>query len=392
MMIRQFVCQQLFRQLDRLHTGSLQLITPDGQSRTFAGQHPGEAATLQIHDWCVVGNMLRKGDIGFAEDYRAGHWETDNLGALLTLVLSNRSALHGLISGSWLSRLYALFCAGLRRNSLRGSKKNIQAHYDLGNAFYRLWLDPSMTYSAAIFQDQQGSLQQGSLQQAQYRKYDRILARLPRASGRLLEIGCGWGGFAERAQHQGDFDLKGITLSAQQHDYARHRLADKATIALEDYRHQTGRFDHIVSIEMFEAVGERYWPTYFKKIAALLHKKGKAVVQTILINEAAFPHYRRSSDFIRNFIFPGGMLPSFSRFQAEAARAGLQSAPAFYFGQCYARTLADWLARFEQQRDQVRALGFDEGFIRLWRFYLSACMAGFKTGYTNVMQVELSHG
>ena len=387
MMIKQFVCNQLFRQLDRLHTGRLQVITPDGRSRLFTGRRQGETVTLQINDWCVVGNILRKGDIGFAEDYRAGHWETDNLSAFLTLVLLNRSALHSLLNARWLSRIGALLAYWLRTNSLRGSKKNIQAHYDLGNAFYQLWLDPSMTYSAAIFHNRQESLQQ-----AQYRKYDRIVDRLQRASGRLLEIGCGWGGFAERAQHRGDFDVKGITLSAQQHDYARHRLADKATIALEDYRHQTGKFDHIVSIEMFEAVGERYWPTYFKKIAHLLHKKGKAVIQTIVINEAAFPQYRRGSDFIRSFIFPGGMLPSLSRFKAEAGQVGLQSAHEFYFGQCYARTLGYWLTRFEQQRDQVKALGFDDGFMRLWRFYLSACIAGFKTSYTNVMQVELSHG
>ena len=273
----------------------------------------------------------------------------------------------------------------LRLNSVKGSKKNIHAHYDLGNDFYKLWLDPSMTYSSGIFKNSNDTLEQ-----SQYNKYDRILDCLGEDKGSLLEVGCGWGGFAERAQTRGDFDVRGVTLSEEQHDYARDRLGAKADIVLEDYRHQNGTFDNIVSIEMFEAVGERYWPTYFNKIGSLLSKNGKAVIQTITMNDKDFPRYRQGGDFIRSYIFPGGMLPSPSRFEREVQKAGMQTGNTFYFGQDYARTLESWLHVFDQKKDEVIALGFDEGFIRLWRFYLAACIAGFRTGRTDVMQVELS--
>ena len=243
-----------------------------------------------------------------------------------------------------------------------------------------------MTYSAAIYKDQNETLEQ-----AQHNKYDRIVDCLNQNSGSLLEVGCGWGGFAERAQDKGDFGIKGITLSEEQHDYARDRLGQKANIVLEDYRHQNGKFDNLVSIEMFEAVGERYWPTYFNKIGDLLSKNGKAVIQTITMNEHDFPRYRRGGDFIRSYIFPGGMLPSPSRFREEAEKAGLKAGNESYFGQDYATTLEHWLKDFEAKRDEVKALGFDDGFIRLWRFYLAACVAGFRTGRTDVMQVELAH-
>ncbi len=273
-----------------------------------------------------------------------------------------------------------------RINTLKGSKKNIHAHYDLGNAFYKLWLDPSMTYSSAIFDDSTKNLEQ-----AQHRKYDRIIDELDAGSGSLIEVGCGWGGFAERAQQRGDFDIKGITLSEEQHAFAQQRLGNSADIVLEDYRHQQGKFQHIVSIEMFEAVGERYWQTYFAKLKSMLQQKGKAVVQTITINEADFPRYRRGGDFIRSFIFPGGMLPTPTRFKQEAAKAGLKVDNEFFFGYDYAKTLGVWLNNFDAEINKVKALGFDESFIRLWRFYLAACISGFNTDRTNVMQVTLSH-
>lgn len=227
--------------------------------------------------------------------------------------------------------------------------------------------------------------------QAQHNKYDRILDRMETASGNVLEVGCGWGGFAERAHEKGDYALKGITLSDEQHDFAKARTNGYADIVLEDYRHQTGSYDRIVSIEMFEAVGERFWPTYFKKLGELMKPAGKAVIQTITINDTDFNRYRASGDFIRSFIFPGGMLPSPSRFRQEAAKAGLKVENEYFFGQDYARTLTEWLRTFDEKVDKVRALGFDEGFIRLWRFYLGACAGGFRAGRTNVMQVEVSH-
>jgi cyclopropane-fatty-acyl-phospholipid synthase len=206
----------------------------------------------------------------------------------------------------------------------------------------------------------------------------------------VLEVGCGWGGFAERALQQGDYAIKGITLSQEQHDYARERLGRNAQIALEDYREQKGKFDNIISIEMFEAVGEKFWQTYFNKISSLLHQKGKAVIQTITMNETEYPAYRKGTDFIRSYIFPGGMLPAPSVFEKEAARQGLRTENKFFFGQDYAKTLEVWLDNFDKKRLEIMAQGFDEGFIRLWRFYLASCIAGFRTGHTNVMQVELA--
>ena len=385
-MLAQLTSDQLFRRLDHLDTGRLSVTTPDGKTRVFEGKNAGDSASIELRDWSVISNMIRKGDIGFAEDYRAGNWETDNLTALTTLGLINRRALDQFVTGITFSRTCSMLSYMLYINTLKGSKKNIHAHYDLGNDFYKLWLDPTMTYSAALFKKHNEPLEQ-----AQHNKYDRIIDCLDQDSGSLLEIGCGWGGFAERAQDKGDFGIKGVTLSEEQHDFAHKRLGTKAHIALEDYRHQDGTYDNIVSIEMFEAVGERYWPTYFQKIGSLLSKNGKAVIQTITINEQDFPRYRRGGDFIRSYIFPGGMLPSLSRFKEETRAAGLKTHNEFFFGQDYAKTLSYWLQEFEQKQDRVKALGFDDGFIRLWRFYLAACIAGFKTGRTDVMQVELSH-
>ena len=385
-MITQRILEKFLRVLDCLDSGVLRLITPDGKIRIFEGKSPGESVNMELRDWRVLGNMLRKGHIGLAEDYCAGNWETDNLTALATFGFVNWMALNRFLEGHKFWRALSMLSYLTHINSLKGSKKNIRAHYDLGNDFYELWLDPSMTYSSAIFKNKNETLEQ-----AQQNKYNRILDHLDQNSGRLLEIGCGWGGFAQCAQGRGDYELRGITLSKEQYDYARERLGSKANIVLEDYRHQEGKFDNIVSIEMFEAVGERYWKTYFSKINSLLKKNGRAVIQTITLDDKNFSRYRRNSDFIRSYIFPGGMLPSPSRFRQEVERAGLRSSKEFCFGQDYARTLEHWLARFDQKRDQIKALNFDDRFIRLWRFYLASCIAGFRTGSIDVMQVELSH-
>ncbi len=378
--------EKLFGKLDKLDCGELTIITPDGKSRTFAGKNVGEQATIELKSWQVIPDLIHKGDIGLAESYRDGEWETDNLTGLIMLGIMNRKSFEQIINVNFLFRMIARFSYMLRQNTKAGSRKNILQHYDLGNEFYKLWLDPSMTYSSALYKTGDESLEE-----AQYNKYDRILERLQGNSGRLLEIGCGWGGFADRAVDQGDFAIKGITLSDEQHDYANKRLDGRATIALEDYRAQTGQFDHIVSIEMFEAVGEKFWSTYFEKMAALLKKNGKALVQTITMNEYDFPRYRKGGDFIRSHIFPGGMLPSVSCFKAEVQKAGLHYDSDFFFGQDYARTLSEWLSTFEHKRNQILSMGFDDSFIRLWRFYLASCIAGFRTQHINVMQVELKH-
>jgi cyclopropane-fatty-acyl-phospholipid synthase len=386
-MINKTAAEQLLKRLDQLSWGALTVTTPDGKIRTYTGNSSAEHhATIVVHDWSVFTNMIRKGDIGFADDYREGKWDTDDINRLVELGLRNQSAVDAMVTGNKLYNLLSNLLYLFKVNTVKGSKKNIHAHYDLGNAFYRLWLDSSMTYSSALFKSEQETLTQ-----AQDNKYDRMLDCIGANSGSLLEVGCGWGGLAERAISRGDFDVKGITLSEEQHAFAQQRLGLQANIVLEDYRHQAGLYDHIISIEMFEAVGEHFWPTYFQKMKSLLAKNGKAVVQTITINEQDFPRYRRGGDFIRSFIFPGGMLPSVSRFKQEAEKAGLKTHKPFMFGHDYARTLEIWLDNFDQQRQQILALGFDDGFIRLWRFYLAACAAGFRTNKTDVMQMELSH-
>lgn len=385
-MYAKIVTDKLFKKLDALEMGQLTVVTPDGQTRCFAGAKQGDAATLKLNDWNVIPNMIRKGDIGFAEDYKAGLWDTDNLVGLTTLGLVNKKALDDLVMGSRLSQMMNAISYLFRLNTIKGSRKNIHAHYDLGNDFYKLWLDPSMTYSSAIYEGHADTLEQ-----AQNNKYDRILNCLNGKTGSLLEVGCGWGGFADRAVNTGDFSLKGITVSDAQHAYASQRLGYKASIEMEDYRHQTGTYDHIVSIEMFEAVGEAFWPTYFNKLGSLLKKDGRAVIQTITMNDNDFPQYRKGADFIRSYIFPGGMLPSPSRFKQECEKAGLRTDNAYSFGLDYARTLQEWLTRFDQKRDEILAMGFDESFIRLWRFYLAGCIAGFRSGRTDVMQIEVTH-
>lgn len=385
-MFTKFAADQLFRRLDSLESGTLTVTTPDGQTRVFNGRTPGEKAHIEVHDWSVITNMMAKGDIGFADDYRAGKWQADSLIDLTSIGLKNRRALDNLIAGSNFMRTASMFSYLFKMNTLKGSRRNIHEHYDLGNDFYSLWLDPTMTYSSALYKH--GG---ESMVQAQYNKYDRIIECMEAKSGRILEVGCGWGGFAERAHEKGDYYLKGITLSDEQRVYARKRTKGYADIVLEDYRHQTGIYDRIVSIEMFEAVGERFWPVYFKKLGELMKANGKAVIQTITINDTDFERYRRGGDFVRSFIFPGGMLPSPSRFRQEATKAGLKVKNEFFFGPDYARTLAEWLKTFDEKVEEVKALGFDDGFIRLWRFYLGACAGGFRAGRTNVMQLEVTH-
>lgn len=377
---------RFFKKLDNVEYGRVELMTPDGRTRTFEGAKPGPSAQIHLKNWDVLPNLAAKGDVGLAQDYQVGNWETDDLQSLLSFALANGQVMEKYLHGNKLLQMGMRLMYLLRSNNRKGSKRNIQAHYDLGNSFYALWLDRTMTYSSAIF-----GTGTETLESAQHRKYDRIIDRIDCKSGSILEIGCGWGGFGERALERGDFGVRGITLSEEQRRFANSRLQGRADIVLEDYRDQRGLFDNIVSIEMFEAVGERYWPVYFQKIQALLAKKGKAVIQTITIDDAHFDRYRKGGDMIRSFIFPGGMLPSPRRFQQEAEKAGLRMTDRFDFGQDYATTLEKWMANFDANTHAVKALGFNDEFIRLWRFYLAACIAGFRTRRTDVMQVELQH-
>lgn len=377
----------VLKMLRHLEQGALRVICPDGSLLSFgSGAAP---VSIRLKNWKPCIAAMKSGDIGFAESFIAGDWETDDLAALLQLLIHNRDRLESIIYGSWwgglLYRLRHLF----NRNSKAGSRRNIHAHYDIGNRFYRLWLDPSMTYSSALF-----SSPELTLEQAQQAKYARIFDQLQLVDGgRVLEIGCGWGGFAELATQRGA-QLTGLTLSTEQLAFAQQRLqqadlAAQADLRLQDYRDVDGEFDAIASIEMFEAVGEAYWDSYFACVARRLKAGGRACIQTITIADALFARYRKGSDFIQQYIFPGGMLPSPAVFRTYAQRHGLAMVDELSFGADYARTLAEWHRSFNQQLPAVRAQGFDERFIRTWSFYLAYCEAGFRAGSIDLYQFTL---
>jgi len=374
----------VFSLLENIRGGMLEIRLPGGACQLFGeGEH---GICLQVHDEAMFSQILAKGDIGLAEAYLDGHWDSPDITGLLRLLASNRDALRRAVYGSWRNLLAARVRHWLNRNSRTGSKRNIMAHYDLGNDFYKLWLDPSMSYSSAVYRE----ADDGSLETAQHAKYRRILNCLKAAPGQnVLEIGCGWGGFAEMAVQDG-LRTTGLTLSPAQLDWAQKRVPS-ADLRLQDYRDLDEQFDHVVSIEMFEAVGERWWPTYFKTLAKALKPEGRAVVQSITIRDDIFPEYRRSTDFIQQYIFPGGMLPSRTAFRAAAAKQGLIVRAEYAFGEDYARTLAEWRHNFEASWPEIQKLGFDEPFRRLWRLYLCYCEAGFLAGNIDVVQFELTH-
>jgi cyclopropane-fatty-acyl-phospholipid synthase len=386
--------------LEKLSIGSLTVRLPDGQSHAFGNGAPH--AEMVLTNWNVCEAALKSGDIGFGATYIAGDWSSPDLLALMSVMVANRNAIEAVIYGKWWGRMLYRVRHLMRRNTRTGSKKNIHAHYDIGNAFYRLWLDASMTYSSALFADGRSAAEASArddfaaLPSAQQAKYDRVLDQLAlRAGARVLEIGCGWGGFAEAAARRG-LQVTGLTLSNEQLEFARERITtngldEAVSIDLRDYRDSSGQYDGIASIEMFEAVGERYWADYFECIKKRLKVGGRATVQTITIAEHLFDDYRTSSDFIQQYIFPGGMLPSISTFERAAAAAGLRVVEGFEFGQHYARTLAAWMTRFGEHEREVRESGFDIAFIRTWNFYLAYCAAAFRFENTNVVQFTLEH-
>lgn len=379
----------LFRLLTRLDTGHLVLTTPDGVRRRFAGARDGPTAELAIRDWSAIAAMTRGAEIGIFECWRDGLLATPDMTTFLKLCAANQLALERVFYGNPVTALLLRLAHALRPNTRAGARKNIHAHYDLGNDFYALWLDRGMTYSSALFSATD------DLAAAQDAKYDRLLDVLGvDSSHHVLEVGCGWGGFAERAAATRGCRVTGLTISQAQLDFGRARmekagLADPVDLRFCDYRDARGQYDRIVSIEMVEAVGERYWPAYFSTLRERLKPGGRAAIQSIVIAEGAFDRYRRSSDFIRQYIFPGGMLPSVSRFVAQARAAGLEARTPFLFGRDYAETLRRWRRDFDAREDEVRALGFDSRFLAAWRFYLHYCEAGFDAGRVDVMQIEL---
>lgn len=378
----------LLRMLERLRHGRLELVLPTGERRVFGGD-PGPEARLHLRDWSAAGAILRTGDIGLGEAYIDGLCDIDRPADLLGIAILNAAHIERAFYGQWAPVLWQRVRHLLRANTRAGSRRNILAHYDLGNEFYRLWLDPTMTYSSAWF----GGDLSAPLEGAQQAKYARILDRLQASPGqRILEIGCGWGGFAEAAARRG-LHVHGITISRAQLEYARARIAaaglsDRVRLSFVDYRDIDGAYDHVVSIEMIEAVGERYWPAYFGAVHDRLVPGGRALIQAISIEGAAWPRYRRGTDFIQRHVFPGGMLAPVEVYLREAAAAGLAERGWTGFGLDYAETLRRWLVDFSEAEPQVRRLGFDERFLRLWRFYLAYCEAGFAHGRTDVVHFE----
>ncbi len=373
----------------RLAHGSLSVQLPGGEMRQFGnGQAPH--ATLRLHNWAVCAAALKSGDIGFAETYIAGDWSTPDLTALLELFICNRAEVEGIIYGTWLGRLAFRVKHLLNRNTKANSQKNIHAHYDLGNAFYSLWLDGTMNYSSALFE---GDLSK-PLQEAQHAKVRRALRMVNAQAGdRILEIGCGWGALAEKAALEFGARVTGVTLSTEQLAFAKARMAGlgaSADLRLQDYREiDDGPYDAVCSIEMVEAVGREYWPTYFASVARLLKSGGRACIQSIVIDDALFDRYVASTDFIQQYIFPGGCLPCPREFRAQAAAAGLSVVDELAFGPDYAETCRRWRSDFLAQRAQVLALGFDERFMRIWEFYLAYCEAAFTRSNIDVVQYTL---
>lgn len=387
--------RRVVKLLQQLRHGSLSVMWPDGRTTQF-GQHddarPSLHAHLHLHNWKPLSQAIKSGDIGFAEGYIAGDWSTPHLPELLQLLVANRREMDELIFGHWLGRLVYRVRHLLNRNTRRNSAKNIHAHYDLGNAFYQLWLDPTMNYSSAWFGDDRSQ----DLSQAQSAKVHRALCMVSVKPGdRVMEIGCGWGALAEMGGLEFGAHMHGVTLSHEQLAYAKDRmqrvgLAANSDLRLQDYRDiDDGPYDAICSIEMLEAVGQEYWPTYFDTVQRLLKPGGKACIQTIVIDDALFERYVKSTDFIQQYIFPGGCLPCPREFRTQATNAGLRIVDEMAFGLDYAETLRRWRHAFLADKPRVLALGFDERFVRIWDFYLAYCEAAFDQANIDVVQFTL---
>lgn len=373
--------------LSKIKYGTVVLTTPEGEKFNFLGLEKGEHVSIHILNWKFCEEIFLKGDIGLGESYIDGMWDCDNINSLIKFGIDNNQSLERVIKGSLLKIFFYRLKHNLNRNSRIGSKKNIHAHYDLGNSFYQLWLDPTMTYSSALFNGLNLSLED-----AQYRKYQNILDQLDlKPDDHILEVGCGWGGFMEYAALKG-IKVTGITISNEQYEFSKNRLKNYpafATVKLMDYRDINEKYDHIISIEMFEALGEQYWETYFKILSSALNENGKLIIQSIIINDKDFSSYRKGTDFIQQYIFPGGMLPSPSAFNKVASKNNFKVIGCLEFGKDYALTLKFWEENFLNSLDSVKEIGFDDKFIRTWKFYLNYCRGGFEAGKIGVYQFYL---
>ncbi len=387
----------LVRLARHLPVGSIRIIGPDGHMHKVVGPNPGPHAELHIHNERCIRRFMIGGMLGFNEAYLDEDWSSPDITALFDYALANEKAMSDVLQGKGWYRFLSGLGHMFRRNTRKGSRKNISAHYDLGNAFYEAWLDPSMTYSSALFADPDRPDPAENLTTAQARKYDHLAQQLQLTEGmHVLEVGCGWGGFAEHAARHYGVRVTAITISEQQFTYARERIAKAGLehlveIRFQDYRDVPERFDAIASIEMFEAVGESFWPVFFQQIHERLKPGGLAALQIITIEDHRFSHYRVKADYIQKYIFPGGMLPSPTVLADQIAQADLQVVEQLSFGQSYAETLARWQASFQSVWPEISAMGFDQRFKRIWEQYLAYCQAGFTAGAIDVVQVALKH-
>lgn len=376
----------------RLGEGRLDILLPDGRRFRIEGKRPGLVAELHVHNPDLFARMIREGDLGFCDAYLDGWWSTPDLQAFLDLIqLPPNNPVQDSFPGVALVRVFEKFRFWLQSNTRDQARKNISYHYDLGNDFYRLWLDDSMTYSSALF-----LTGQEDLEKAQEQKYASMVDQMGAQPGdHVLEIGCGWGGFAEYAATKRGLRVTGLTISKAQYDYAVERIAragisDRVEIKLQDYRDERGVYDGIASIEMFEAVGERYWPTYFNVLRDRLKPGRHATLQIITIPDDRWKVYKRGVDFIQKYIFPGGMLPAPFRLHEEAEKAGLSVRGSIEFAESYSLTLRRWHDMFNERWDEVARLGFDERFRRMWNFYLASCAGAFRGGNCDITQITVT--
>jgi cyclopropane-fatty-acyl-phospholipid synthase len=372
----------------RLKRGTLDITLLDGRVVRMGGLEPGPKAAMTLHSYSFAPRLINGGDIGIAEAYLDGEWDTPDLTQFLYVFCVNYDLIQTMLGDKPLVRFLQIVRHWFNRNTRRQARRNIFAHYDIGNAFYSAWLDPSMTYSSALFEDDTADLTA-----AQHNKYRRLAEAIDLQPGqRLLEIGCGWGGFAEYAARTFGAYVVGLTISKEQRDFAQQRireagLSDKVEIRLQDYRDERERYDRIASIEMIEAVGEQFWPNYFSQLRDRLLPGGLAGIQAITIRDSSFKSYRREVDFIQRYVFPGGMLPSPQILKSLGERFGVPVIRERIFGQDYAKTLATWRNNFRSAWPNLTPLGFDERFRRLWEYYLAYCEAGFLSGNIDVRQV-----
>lgn len=382
---------QVFGMADRLRKGRVDFILPDGRKFRADGAEPGPVAEVHVHNDDLFARLIRDGDLGFCDAYLEGWWSTPDLQAFMDFVHGDNNEVYDSFPGKNLLQMYEKLRFWLQSNSKRQAKRNISHHYDLGNDFYALWLDDTMTYSSALFETGQESLEK-----AQTAKYASMVDQMGAEAGdHVLEIGCGWGGFAEYAAKERGLRVTGLTISEEQYKFAVDRiekagLSDLVTFKLQDYRDERGKYDGIASIEMFEAVGQKYWPTYFSSVKDCLKPGKNATLQIITVEDARWDVYNRGVDFIQKYIFPGGMLPSPTVLRQEIESAGLQVARSIEFGESYSQTLRRWHETFNEKWDNVANLGFDDRFRRMWNFYLTSCAATFLSGNCDVTQITIT--